>query len=322
MAEGRMLKKEISDSKKLGELSSDKPRVLYFMMLPHLDIKGRLKADPQKIKGQICTMLPYSVKSIQSALEALHKVGLILLYHNNEAQFLEYTRFGDFQKLYPDKEAESKIPAPTPEDYGELQRTPLKVKGKEVKEKELKPKDNTIVFDKWNSFKNVKKWKSHPKLLYETEQSIDEQLKRYSIDDLCAAVGNYAAVLNSPDHAVFNVGERSWDKHWTLREFLTRGTKTDRSEKYLYRFLPTNFHLSDFLTQKAKNRRISEAKARQAAKEQREAEEQAVERSPTPTEQYSTMPIAELRQLYNDPETNRFLKTLIKKARPEVTERQ
>lgn len=145
MAEGRMLKKEISDSKKLGALSSDRPRVLYFMMLPHLDIKGRLKADPEQIKGQICTMLPYSIKSIQVALEALHNISLLLLYQNNGTQFLEYTRFGDFQKLYPDKEAESKIPSPTPADYGELQRTPLKDKRKEVKV--TKDKEYILIFD-------------------------------------------------------------------------------------------------------------------------------------------------------------------------------
>lgn len=151
MAEGRMLKREISDSKKLGQLKSDRARVLYFMMLPHLDIKGRLKADPEQIKGQICTMLPYSVKSIQSALEALHNVGLILLYQNGEAQFLEYTRFEDFQKLYPNKEAESKIIGPTPEDYSELQRTPLKVKVKEVKTNKGKYTQEFDLF--WKKFK-------------------------------------------------------------------------------------------------------------------------------------------------------------------------
>ena len=128
MAEGRMIKKEISDSKKLGRLSSDRPRVLYFMMLPHLDVVGRLYADPKKIKGQIVTMLPYSVISIQKALEQLHEVGLIVLYQINGDQFLEFTRFGDFQKLYPNKEAESKILPPTPENSGGLRRTPLKDK--------------------------------------------------------------------------------------------------------------------------------------------------------------------------------------------------
>lgn len=116
MAEGRMLKKEISDSMKLGQLKSDRPRVLYFMMLPHLDRDGRLKADPYKIKGQICTMLPYSIKSIQTALEQLHAVGLLILYSIDDKQYLQYTRFHDFQSFNYNKEAKSKISPPTPEN--------------------------------------------------------------------------------------------------------------------------------------------------------------------------------------------------------------
>lgn len=189
MAEGRMLKKEISDSKKLGQLKSDKPRVLYFMMLPHLDIKGRLKADPEQIKGQICTMLPYSVKSIQSALEALHNIGLILLYQNDGAQFLEYTRFEDFQKLYPNKEAESKIIDPTPEDYGGLQRTPLKVKVKEVKTNKGKYSPEFESF--WKKFKgryipdDDRHEKGSKLLAFEEWEklSLDDQRKAWKVAD-------------------------------------------------------------------------------------------------------------------------------------------
>lgn len=153
MAQGRMLKKEISDSKKLGLLHSDRPRVLYFMMLPHLDMKGRLKAEPQIIKGQITTMLHYSVGSIQNALKELHRVGLITLYQAKDDQCLEYTRFSDFQTINPDREAESKIPAPTPEDSGELRRTPLKDKLNisKVKVNESKYSDSFEEF--WKLFK-------------------------------------------------------------------------------------------------------------------------------------------------------------------------
>ena len=133
MAEGRMLKKEVSDSKKLGELKADRPRVLWFMMLPHLDRDGRLKADPAKIKGQICTMLGYSTASIQKCLEQLHEVGLVILYSVNGEQYLQYTRFSDFQSIKYDRESESKIPAPNPEDSGVLLRTPPKEKIREVK---------------------------------------------------------------------------------------------------------------------------------------------------------------------------------------------
>jgi len=134
MADGRMLKKEIADSEKIG-LCSDKARVLYFMMLPHLDVKGRLSANPKIIKGQYTTMLNYSTKTIQRCLEELHNVrgkeanteGLIVLYEADGKQYLQYTRFEDFQSLNPDREAKTKIPAPTPANSRELQRTPLKL---------------------------------------------------------------------------------------------------------------------------------------------------------------------------------------------------
>ena len=117
MADGRMLKKEISDSEKLGRLKGkDKARVLYFMMFPHLDVKGRLKAKPRQIKGRITTELEYSERTIQRCLEALHDVELLTLYRINGDQFIEYTRFLDFQKINPEREAKSKIPAPTPEN--------------------------------------------------------------------------------------------------------------------------------------------------------------------------------------------------------------
>lgn len=171
MAEGRMLKKVIADSEKLS-LCSDKAKVLYFMMLPHLDIKGRLYANPTIIKGQYTTMIGYSDKTIQRCLEELHNVrgqevndgGLIILYRVDGKQYLEYTRFEDFQTLNPKKEAESRIPSPTPENSGERQRTPLKDKISKVKIREVKTTAAGIVFDfKKGAFdriseENLKEW--------------------------------------------------------------------------------------------------------------------------------------------------------------------
>lgn len=128
MAQGRMLRKEIANSEKLGSLRSDKARVLYFMMLPHLDIGGRLIAHPRIIKGQITTMLGYSEKAIQDCLEQLHAAGLIVLYQIKSNQYLQYARFEDFQTLNPSREAQSTIPGPTQDNSRVLQRTPYKVK--------------------------------------------------------------------------------------------------------------------------------------------------------------------------------------------------
>ena len=128
MATGRMLKKEISDSRKLGNVKTDRARVLYFMMLPHLDAAGRLEADVRLIRGQITTMLPYSERVIQSCLEQLHNANLVVLYTDSDKQYLEYTRFGDFQSLNPEREAKTKIPGPTPNNSGVIQSSPPKIR--------------------------------------------------------------------------------------------------------------------------------------------------------------------------------------------------
>ncbi len=146
MASGRMLKKEISDSDKLGAVKTDRARVLWFMMLPHLDVAERLEANVRRIKGQITTMLPYSEKAIQVCLEQLHDSGLITLYKTSNKQYLEYTRFDDFQNLNPDREAESTIPPPNPEDSRVIQRTPLNIKLSKDKLKVSKDKYIDFVF--------------------------------------------------------------------------------------------------------------------------------------------------------------------------------
>ena len=325
MPEWRRLYRSVSDSKKLSSLTSDSPALLWTWMLPYTDCEGRILADPHYLKGKIVPRYErWTAKTVEENLKILHDVHLIQLYEadgETVAQF-EQPNFEDFQHPRRDKEAKSKFPPASPREPGptpDLVRTsPGKVLNR-IEENRID--NNTILFDKWNSFKTVKKWKSHSKLSHEIQQAITEQLKHYSIDDLGAAIANYAAVLNSPNYAVFNVCEKSWDKYWTLREFLTRGTKADRSEKYLYRFLPTNFQPSDFLTQKAKSQKRSEAKAWQAAKEQKEAQEQVVERGQSLTKLYGSMPIEELRQRYKSLDTTRFEKSLIRKVRPEVTER-
>jgi len=111
MAKGRMINRRISKSDKLAALAKDRYRVIYFMIYPHLDREGRFSADPRDIKEDCCPRLRYSVKDISESLSALHKVGLINLYKVNEKQYLEASRFDDFQVgLHKDREAPSEIP--------------------------------------------------------------------------------------------------------------------------------------------------------------------------------------------------------------------
>jgi len=152
MAEGRVIKKRIAYSRRLASLKNDKARVLYFMMYPFADIEGRLEADPDIIATKIVGLFKWSEKTVQKCLIDLHDAGLITLYTIGNNQYLEFYNFKKMQRLDPEREAPSKIPSPpilssTPENSGELQRTPenssIKVKVK-VKDKVKYKYNNNI----------------------------------------------------------------------------------------------------------------------------------------------------------------------------------
>lgn len=113
MARGRMIDKRISKSNKLSELKSDRSRVLYFMIYPHLDQDGKFSGDPTEIKEDCCPRLKYSIQKIAESMVDLHNVGLLILYEENENPYIQYTKFDDFQiGMRKDRESPSKIPNP------------------------------------------------------------------------------------------------------------------------------------------------------------------------------------------------------------------
>jgi len=113
MADGRMLKKRISESKKLGSLKSDSARLLYTWLIPWLDVEGRYLADPDILKGHIFpkvkAMTPGKIRKL---LIDLHESGLIILYSVNSEDYLEVTKFQEHQNIRKDREGDSKIPSP------------------------------------------------------------------------------------------------------------------------------------------------------------------------------------------------------------------
>lgn len=113
MAEGRMLKRAVSDSRRLSELKTDSARLLWTWILPYLDIEGRYLADPNLIKGKIVPRLKtFNPENVVEYLADMNKVGLIILYESDGEKYLQYRNFHEFQKLRKDREGKSKIPAP------------------------------------------------------------------------------------------------------------------------------------------------------------------------------------------------------------------
>ena len=119
-----MLKKRISKSAKFANLPSDRGRLLYLLLIPYVDCEGRLEANSHIIKGNVCPYIKtLSLQSITKCLKKMHEVGLIILYNISGEQYLQITRFEDFNKINKDREAVSHIPPPSSPDatHAELQ---------------------------------------------------------------------------------------------------------------------------------------------------------------------------------------------------------
>jgi len=199
MAEGRMLKRRITLSKKMAALKTDKARLLWFYMLPFTDVDGRIIADCEDVRDEIIRKqrTGYSLTKIEDCLQDLYRVGLIILYESDGARYLEYTRFWEEQSHNRDRESKSTIPPPAQgtlwENSGELRRTPLKFK----LSKDKLSLNKTVVFpEKLNTPEFTTTWQQWVK--YRTERrrpltplTIDRQLKKlaeYSVVEAIAAI--------------------------------------------------------------------------------------------------------------------------------------
>ena len=116
MPQGRILLKSICQSKKLPKLKTDGARLLYTWLIPNVDVNGCFSGDPQVLKGQVFTRLKKSNKTIESYLQDLEDIGLIIRYEVDGDIFLIIPDFADKQpSLKPEKEAKPTIPLPPPE---------------------------------------------------------------------------------------------------------------------------------------------------------------------------------------------------------------
>ena len=122
MADGRMLAKKISLNEAVASLENDMHRLLFTWGLSHLDIEGRISGSPKVFRAMVVPLLEHitSEKIAKFFKDAVDK-GLIVRYQIGKDWFIQYPKFKDNQRLRPDREAVSKIPAydgELPEDSG------------------------------------------------------------------------------------------------------------------------------------------------------------------------------------------------------------
>jgi len=85
-------------------------------MLAHLDVNGCFYADPVLVNNLVLTRLGKNAKDVKAWLDEMEEVRLIQRYSSGGEQYLIYPDFFEKQKgLRPDREGNSDIPQPTPE---------------------------------------------------------------------------------------------------------------------------------------------------------------------------------------------------------------
>lgn len=156
MARGRMISGTIGESRKFAALANDTHRLIYLMVMPHVDKAGRFEADPILIKGKCLTRLDVDASTVQAWLEDAANVGLIHHYEARGMHVLEIVNFKEHNTPHH-KEPDSKLPGPeegtpcsTPESNVEPSMSQARpkngstlpiIKGNRSKEKEREEKE-------------------------------------------------------------------------------------------------------------------------------------------------------------------------------------
>lgn len=194
MADGRILAKRITRSKKVASLSSDTARMFYTWLIPYLDVEGRMESDPLLLKADIAPLLPHvTEKAICAILGELHASGLIVLYKIDQTDYLQLTKFDDNQpNLRKDREAASKIPGPTPESLRSNSglppdKLPSKLSKDKLREEKIKHLDSVFLTE--GEFKKL-------------EEDLGESLTKEAIEILNAYIMSSGKKYKSHYHTL------------------------------------------------------------------------------------------------------------------------
>ena len=200
MPEGRMLKKAISESKKLGALPSDSARLLYTWLIPWLDVEHRHSADPEIIKGHVFPKVKsMTINKILKLLLELYAAKLIILYTFDDETYLQFTK--SLQKIDKTREAKSTIPPPnkgqliqTQENSGVTQNNSTQLNESKLNESKLNIKPEKIELEiEFEEF-----WKFYYKMGNKEDDPGDKQeaKKAYNTLRKKEAKGNIVKAAN------------------------------------------------------------------------------------------------------------------------------
>lgn len=111
MARGRMISASIGESRKFAALESDLHRLIYLMVLPHVDKAGRFEADSIIIRAKCLTRLDVDATTVEAWLKDAARTNLLRVYEAAGIRVLEIVDFLKHNSPHH-KEPESDLPPP------------------------------------------------------------------------------------------------------------------------------------------------------------------------------------------------------------------
>ena len=89
---------------------------LFMRCIPHLDVEGRMTANPEVVFATACPLRPVLLTRVEGMLTELEDVGLLARYQVSGKRYMFFPGFERSQVgLRKDREAASNIPEPPPE---------------------------------------------------------------------------------------------------------------------------------------------------------------------------------------------------------------
>jgi hypothetical protein len=133
LARGRMISKSLSTSERRARLHEECPKLaefcqaLYPLLVAHADDWGCLPGDVFTVKHLVDPTSPRKLPEFETALKALHNVGLIVWYEADDRRIVAIRAFAAHQQLRGhDKDGRKRqFPAP-PENVSEFEHSAQK----------------------------------------------------------------------------------------------------------------------------------------------------------------------------------------------------
>jgi len=108
---GRMLNRDISDSKGFASLSPE-AAVLFCMMIPHFNSHGKMNGDSGYVRAVVCPRIPYlTIEKVESSLLEINKHTNVRWFCHDGRYWIHSTKFlSEHQHLNPEKLGEDVLP--------------------------------------------------------------------------------------------------------------------------------------------------------------------------------------------------------------------